>query len=89
MCSPLLKTCIRHMIRLHFENNNSFIELKTRNFLRISVSFLVATRVGSRKVTRRGALLMQAANREAGEEVWGERQLVDPRQDNVLSGLGH
>lgn len=31
---------------------------------------------------------MQATDCMAGEEMWGEGQLMDPRQDNVLSGLG-
>lgn len=59
------------------------------NLLWVSVGFLVAARFSSGWVTGGGALLMQATNRVAGEEVWRERQLMDPGQDNVLSGLGH
>lgn len=50
--------------------------------------FLVEERVGSRWVTRGKARLMQATDCVAGEEMRAEREFVDPRQDNVLSGLG-
>lgn len=31
---------------------------------------------------------MEALDRVAGEEMWGEGEFMDPGKDNVLSGLG-
>jgi len=46
-------------------------------------------RIGSGGVTRGEVLLLlQATDGGAGEEVRRERELVDPRQDDVLGGLG-
>lgn len=59
------------------------------NLLCIFVGFLATAGVSGGWVAGGRVLLMQAANRVAGQEVWGERQLVDPRQDDVLGGLGH
>lgn len=33
-------------------------------------------------------MLVKAPHHVAGEEMWGEGELVDPGQDNVLGGLG-
>lgn len=34
-------------------------------------------------------MLLKALYCVAGEEMWGEGELMDPGQDNVLSGLRH
>lgn len=60
-----------------------------QGFLCITIRFWDTNCVSTGWVIWRGALLMEATDCVAREEMRGERQFMHPGQDDVLSGLGH